>query len=261
MLDIILHEMEGLSPGEKGGPIDATKAAAARGLAHAAGDAAPEACPWCGSSSIRKGHDRDGSQRRPCRGCGCTFSAKGRGLPRLPASLPALPHEALRGHGKIAPALSGRAFGLLAGRRDLSRRVPPTGSGARSTAGMPGAPRRHGGAVHARGISGLKACIACGADGAGDGLCRLADRGRPTDEALEEAIEGLGAGTWAAAGTRQGCRRALPAPGIAEHAAARTDLQEDGKKTEASSFRKTPPGQCSCLVSFIRSRSLRRSSS
>ena len=135
------------------------------------------------------------------------------------------------------------------------------GSGARSTAGMPGAPRRHGGAVHARGISGLKACIACGADGAGDGLCRLADRGRPGDGALEEAARGIGPGTWAAAGARQGCRRALPAPGIAEHAAARTDLQEDGKKTEASSFRKTPPGQCSCLVSFIRSRSLRRSSS
>jgi hypothetical protein len=56
MLDIMLHEMEGLSPEEKRGPIDATKAAAARRLAHAAGDAAPEACPWCGSSSIRKGH-------------------------------------------------------------------------------------------------------------------------------------------------------------------------------------------------------------
>ena len=78
---------------------------------------------------------------------------------------------------------------------------------------------------------------------------------------LEEAARGIGPGTWAAAGARQGCRRVLPAPGIAEHAATRTDLQEDGKKTEASSFRKTPPGQCSCLVSFIRSRSLRRSSS
>ena len=81
MLDIMLREMEGLSPEEKRGPIDATKAAAARELAHAAGDAAPEARPWCGSASIRKGHDRDGSQRRPCRECGRTFSAKGRGLP------------------------------------------------------------------------------------------------------------------------------------------------------------------------------------
>ena len=41
MLDIILHEMEGLSPEEKREPIDAAKAAAARELAHAAGMAEP----------------------------------------------------------------------------------------------------------------------------------------------------------------------------------------------------------------------------
>ena len=68
----------------------------------------------------------------------------------------------------------------------------------------------------------------CGASDAGDGLCRLADRGRPTDEALEEAIEDLGAGTWVATGAHQGCRRVLPALGIAGHAAIRTDLQKDG---------------------------------
>ena len=73
MLDIMLHEREGLSPEEKRGLIDATKAAAARELAHVAGDADPEACPWCGSSSfIRKGHGRDGSQRWLCRECGRT---------------------------------------------------------------------------------------------------------------------------------------------------------------------------------------------
>ena len=43
MLDIILHEMEGLSLGEKRELIDATKAAVARELGQAAGDAAPEA--------------------------------------------------------------------------------------------------------------------------------------------------------------------------------------------------------------------------
>ena len=152
MLDIMLHEMEGLSPGEKRGPIDAAKAAAARELAHAAGMAEPS----------------------------------------MPGASPASRFA--------SPA---------------ARTAPETGS----------------------------------------------DRGRPGDGALEEAARGIGPGTWAAAGARQGCRRVLPAPGIAEHAATRTDLQEYGKKTEASSFRKTPPGQCSCLVSFIRSRSLRRSSS
>ena len=94
---------------------------------------------------------------------------------------------------------------------------------------MPRAPRRHGGAVHARGISGLKVCIVCGADGAGDGFCRLADRGRPGDEALKEAVRDLGPGTWVATDARQGCRRVLPALGIAEHAATRTDLQKDGE--------------------------------
>lgn len=81
MLDIMLHEMEGLSLEEKRTLIDATKAAVARELGQAAGDAAPEACPWCGSSSfIRKGHNHDGSQRWLCKECGRTFSARSRGL-------------------------------------------------------------------------------------------------------------------------------------------------------------------------------------
>ena len=105
MLDIILHEMEGLSPEEKRGPIDAAKAAAARELAHVAGDADPEACPWCGSSPfIRKGHDRDGSQRRPCRECGRTFSARSRGL------LAASKLDAATWGAFVEPALSGRSL-------------------------------------------------------------------------------------------------------------------------------------------------------
>ena len=131
MLDIILHEMEGLSPEEKRGPIDAAKAAAARELAHAAGMAEPS---MPGAS---------------------------------PASRPASP---------------------------AARTAPETGS----------------------------------------------DRGRPGDGALEEAARGLGPGTWAAAGARQGCRRALPASGIAEHAAARTDLQEDGGPGMANALHRRP---------------------
>lgn len=109
MLEIILQEMEGLSLGEKRELIDATKAAVARELGRAAGDAAPEACPWCGSPSfIRKGHDRDGSQRWLCKGCGRTFSARSRGLPsasKLDAATWSLFVEA---------ALSGRSPGECA---------------------------------------------------------------------------------------------------------------------------------------------------
>ena len=68
-----------------------------------------------------------------------------------------------------------------------------TGSGARSGAEMPRAPHRYGGAVHARGISNLKVCVVCGASDAGDEFCRLADRGRPGDEALKGAIKDFGA--------------------------------------------------------------------
>jgi hypothetical protein len=101
---------------------------------------------------------------------------------------------------------------------------------------MPGKPRRHGGAVHARGISSLKACVICGANDAGDGLCRVADRGRPKDEALRDAIKGLGPGTWVATDAHQGCRRVLPALGIAEHAATDTRLQKDGELGMASAM-------------------------
>ncbi|MCI6148200.1 MAG: hypothetical protein MR668_04890, partial [Collinsella sp.] len=81
MLDIILHEMEGLSLGEKRDLICATKAAVARELGKQADGATPRSCPRCGSSSfIRKGHNADGSQRWLCKGCGRTFSSKSRGL-------------------------------------------------------------------------------------------------------------------------------------------------------------------------------------
>ena len=93
---------------------------------------------------------------------------------------------------------------------------------------MPRKPHRHGGAVRARGISSLKVCVVCGANDAGDEFCRLADRGRPTDEALAGAVAGLGAGTRVATDAHQGHGRVLPALGIAEHAATRTDLQKDG---------------------------------
>ena len=210
MLDIMLHEMEGLSPEEKRKLIDATEAAVARELGQAAGDAAPEACPWCGSSSfIRKGHNRDGSQRRLCRECGRTFPARSRGL--LAASKPdaatwslfvesALsgrsPRECARAcrvclstswfcrmrlcevmEGSLLPFRTGPSVSWQVDGTYLDESL--TGNRARSAAGMPRAPRRHGGAVHARGISGLKACIVCGADDAGDGSCRLADRSRP----------------------------------------------------------------------------------
>ncbi len=43
----------------------------------AGGDADPERCPLCRCPEfVRKGHDRDGSQRWLCKGCGRTFGRK-----------------------------------------------------------------------------------------------------------------------------------------------------------------------------------------
>ena len=52
MLDIMLHEMEGLSLGEKRELICATKAAAAREPGKQADGATPRSCPRCGPSSF-----------------------------------------------------------------------------------------------------------------------------------------------------------------------------------------------------------------
>ncbi len=225
-----------------------------------AGDAAPDACPWCGSSSfIRKGHGRDGSRRWLCRECGRTFSARSRGL------LAASRLDAATWGAFVESTLSGRSLRECARtcrvclrtswfmrmrlcevmeRSLLAFRTGPSvswqvdgacldeslaGNRSRSATKMPRAPHRHGGAVHARGISSLKVCIVCDANDAGDGFCRLADRGRPTDEALMRAVGDLGAGTWVATDAHQGYGRVLPALGIAEHAATRTGLQKDGE--------------------------------
>ncbi|WP_368017801.1 hypothetical protein [Olsenella sp. AGMB03486] len=267
MLDIMLHEMEGLSLGEKRELICATKAAAAREPGRQADGATPRSCPRCGSSSfIRKGHNADGSQRWLCKGCGRTSSSRSRGLPA--ASRPdaatwslfveaALPGPGLRQCAKTCHACLRTSWPMrmrlceAMERPPLAFRTGPpvswqadgacldeplTGNRARSAARMPRKPHRHGGAVHARGISSLKACVICGANDAGDGLCRVAGRGRPKDEALRDAIRGLGPGTWAATDAHQGCRRVLPALGIAEHAATGTRLQKDGGLGMASAM-------------------------
>lgn len=260
MLEIILHEMEGLSLAEKRELIEATKAAVARELGKQAASATPEACPWCKSSSfIRKGHNHDGSQRWLCKQCGRTFSAKSRGLlstSKLDAACWAsfveatLSGQSLRECARTCHVCLRTSWFMrmrlceVMGRSLLPFRTGPsvswqidgtyldeslTGNRERSAIKMPRAPHKHGGAVHARGISSLKVCIVCGANDAGDEFCRLADRGRPKDEALKEAICDLGPGTWVATDAHQGYSRVLPALGITEHAATGASRQQDGE--------------------------------
>jgi hypothetical protein len=94
---------------------------------------------------------------------------------------------------------------------------------------MPRRPHGHGGAARARGISNPEVCVVCGANDAGDEFCRLADRGRPTDDALMRTIGDLGAGTWVATDAHRGYGRVLPALGIAEHVATDSRRQRNGE--------------------------------
>ena len=76
MLKDVLDQLGSLTIEEKRAVEEAARAAVARELG-AAGPAAPDACPRCGCPRfVRKGRNRDGSQRWLCRGCGQTFSAK-----------------------------------------------------------------------------------------------------------------------------------------------------------------------------------------
>ena len=70
MLKDMLDQLGSLTLEEKRAVEEAARAAVARELG-AQGAGAPESCPRRGCPSFaRKGRNRDGSQRWPCRGCG-----------------------------------------------------------------------------------------------------------------------------------------------------------------------------------------------
>ena len=93
------------------------------------------------------------------------------------------------------------------------------GNRSRSALKMPRDPHRHGGAVHERGISSLKACVVRGTNDPGDSFCRLAGRGRPADAELAASLGGLGPCERVATDGRSGYARVLPGLGAADHEA------------------------------------------
>ena len=79
MLDMILQEARRLGVDERRRLIGLLRAQVLAELGKAGGE--PDACPRCGGTHlVRKGHDRDGSQRWACRSCGRTLSRKTMGL-------------------------------------------------------------------------------------------------------------------------------------------------------------------------------------
>ena len=248
MLDMIPREARRLGVEERRRLIDLLRAQVFAELGRSGdADREPDACPRCGGTHlVRKGHDRDGSQRWACRSCGRTLSRKTMGL--LGYSKPeedvwashdghacagGTPGECARACG-VCPGTSwlvrmrlcevmgsARAVPLgphrlLPGRRHLPRRVA-----GRQPVQVEGgdAPRAAalGGAVRERGISNPEVCVLCGANDLGDEFCELADRGRPTDEALGSALGAVGEGTPVSTDGLQGYARVLPRLGVSCH--------------------------------------------
>lgn len=250
MLKDVLDQLGSLTLEEKRAVEEAARAAVARELG-AQGAGAPESCPRCGCPSfVRKGRNRDGSQRWLCRGCGSTFSAKTMSLLGYSKLAPEvwsdyvsdmLSGASLRACAELCGVslktswfmrmrlceVMGRATQPFRTGDAVSWQVDGTylseslkGNRSRSALGMPRGAHRHGGAVRERGISSLKACVVCGANDLGDSFCRLAGRGRPTDAELASSLEGLGPCERVSTDGHSGYARVLPGLGAGEHDAA-----------------------------------------
>ena len=249
MLKDVLEQLGSLTIEEKRAVEEAARAAVARELG-ATGPAAPDACPRCGCPRfVRKGRNRDGSQRWLCRGCGQTFSAKTMSLLGYSKLKPEvwldyvsdmLSGTSLRGCAELCGVsiktswfmrmrlceVMARASQPFRTGESVSWQVDGTyldesltGNRSRSALKMPREAHRHGGSVHERGISSLKVCVVCGANDLGDSFCRLAGRGRPTDAELEASLEGLGPCERVSTDGHSGYARVLPGLGAGAHEA------------------------------------------
>ena len=246
MLDMILQEARRLGVEERRRLIDLLRAQVLAELGKAGGE--PDACPRCGGTHlVRKGHDRDGSQRWACRSCGRTLSRKTMGLlgySKLKEDVWASYVEHACAGGTLRECaracgvclstswfmrmrlceVMGRALAPFRSGPTVSCQVDGTylneslaGNRSRSRVGMPRGSHRCGGDVRERGISNLKVCVLCGANDLGDEFCELADRGRPTDEALGSALRAVGEGTPVSTDGLQGYARVLPRLGVSCH--------------------------------------------
>ena len=249
MLDMIPREARRPGVEERRRLIDLLRAQVFAELGRSGdADREPDACPRCGGTHlVRKGHDRDGSQRWACRSCGRTLSRKTMGLlgySKLKEDVWASYVEHACAGGTLRECaracgvcLSTSWFMRMRLCEVMGRALAPSGSGptvscqvdgtyldesltgnrSRSAAGMPREPHRCGGAVRERGISNLKVCVVCGANDLGDEFCEVADRGRPTDEALGSALGAVGEGTSVSTDGLRGYARVLPRLGVSRH--------------------------------------------
>ena len=249
MLKDVLDQLGSLTLEEKRAVEEVARAAVAQELG-ASGPGAPGACPRCGCPSfVRRGRDRDGSQRWLCKGCGQTFSGKTMSLLGCSELEPQvwldyvsdmLSGASLRACAELC-GVSLKTSWFMRTRlcEVMARAAQPFGTGesvswqvdgtylseslsgnrSRSSTKMPRKSHRHGGAVRERGISSLKVCVVCGANDLGDSFCRLAGRGRPTDGELAASPEGPGPCERVSTDGHSGYARVLPGLGAGAHEA------------------------------------------
>lgn len=212
---------------------------------------APARCPRCGCERfVRKGRDADGTQRYLCRGCARTFTARTAGL-LANSKLPPRKWEAFAGCMARADTLRATAervgvslatawFMRHRACEALGRALRPFSSGAgveaqvdgalvaesakgRHRSGFPlgRAPRRRGGQVSRRGVSGERLNVVCGANDRGEAFLELAGRGRCTDAQVAAALGGrVAPGTAVATDGHGAYGRLLPAMGARHEALA-----------------------------------------
>lgn len=219
MIDMILHQAEGLSLCERRELIEALKATV---LAELAGpEGVPTECPRCHHAHVvRRGKDPDGCQRWLCRGCGRTFSRKTMGLLSLSrleprqwtrfvelacrraplaecarecrVSDPTAHYMRVRlcevMEARLPAFRSGPGVEVQVDGTYLSESLKALG---RRGGAMPREAHRTGHDVHLRGTSNLKVCVICGANDLGDQFCRLASRGTTGADEAARALAGF----------------------------------------------------------------------
>ena len=220
---------------------------------------------------MRKGHDRDGSQRWACRSCGRTLSRKTMGLLGYPepegdvwasyvehACAGGTPGECARACG-VCPGTSWLVRMRLC--EVMGRALAPSGRGqpspARSTARAPASRRPAGGPGRRRGCPGSRTAAAAPCASAayrtprcawsaggdlGDEFCEVADRGRPTDEALGSALGAVGEGTSVSTDGLRGYARVLPRLGVSRHDATPAREAVRGELGMADAMHARPEG-------------------
>lgn len=187
----------------------------------AGGDADPERCPLCRCPEfVRKGHDRDGSQRWLCKGCGRTFGRKtmrviaqsklgedtwvayaegmadGGTLRELAERCGVCLKTSWFMRMRVCEAMAAHLDGFRSG-PGVAVEVDGTmlheslsGNNAKGSFVMPRERHKSGRSLHVRGVSGQLACVVCAANDRGGVICELVGRAHSTAEAVRAVLEG-----------------------------------------------------------------------